>query len=251
MKKQFCTRILYYMACITIVLAASACSAPVNSQAEMNKEFSLSLGQKVFISGENLEITFREVVEDSRCPRGVTCVWAGRVTCAVELTQAGVSNQVELTATGLEDDYSRMRYEDYSFAFRVTPYPRAGEEISADTYRLHMIITQVTEPTEIIGFIIAEPSAFEGRGVTITGYYRGWDLLHEANITPPVTRSDWVIKDMTGALYVNANSEAKVPEGLNPASLPDTDILLMVTGTVRVTPGGQPYIEATGIERIR
>ena len=67
---------------------------------------------------------------------------------------------------------------------------------------------------------------------------------------PPITRSDWVIKDSTGAIYINANSEADVPEGLHPSSLQDTNITLEVKGIVRVTKLGQPYIEATIIKRV-
>ena len=92
--------------------------------------------------------------------------------------------------------------------------------------------------------------AFEGQDITVVGYYRGWDLLREANSSPPVTRSDWVIKDLTGAIYVSAHSEADVPEGLNPGSLHDMSIILEVKGVVRVNKGGQPYIEATSIGRL-
>ena len=106
------------------------------------------------------------------------------------------------------------------------------------------------ELTNIIGSVLAEPFAFEGRDITVVGYYRGWDLLQEANTGPPVTRSDWVIKDLTGAIYISANSEAKVPEGLRPDSLQDTGIILKVKGIVRVTEEGQAYIEAKSIERV-
>jgi len=155
-----------------------------------------------------------------------------------------------LTEPGLTDEYTRERYEGYELAFYVTPYPEAGEKIPTDEYRLHLIISKLPEPTKVIGSIIAEPFAFEGQDITIVGYYRGWDLLQEANISPPVTRSDWVIKDSTGAIYVSAGSEATVPEGLSPNSLPDTSIILDVKGIVRVTEEGQAYIEAKSIERV-
>jgi hypothetical protein len=210
----------------------------------------LSIGQHAFIAGENLEVTFKEVIEDGRCPGGVTCIWAGRVTCVVELTHTGISYRMVLTEPGLTDEYSKERYEGYELAFHVTPYPEAGREIPKDMYRLHLIISKLPEPTKIIGSIIAEPFVFEGQDITIIGYYQGWDLLHEANTSPPVTRSDWVIKDSTGAIYISAHSEAKVPERLRPDSLQDTGIILQVKGIVRVTKEGQPYIEAESIERV-
>ena len=244
-------RSLYLTAFLAIVLTASGCGGgPSDVQAGLNKEFSLSMGQRALIVGENLEISFEEVVEDSRCPRDVVCIWAGRVTCMVALEHAGSSYRMALTELGLADGYSKERYEGYELAFHVTPYPEAGKKISTDAYRLHLIVSKLPELTKTLGPVIAAPFSFEGQDITVVGYYRGWDLLHEANTPPPVTRSDWVIKDSTGAIYVSADSEAKVPEGLHPGSLQDTGVILEVKGVVRVTEGGQPYIEATSIQRI-
>jgi hypothetical protein len=112
------------------------------------------------------------------------------------------------------------------------------------------MINRLSEPTQIVGSIIAEPFAFEGKNITAIGYYRGWDLLHEADVAPPVTRSDWVIKDSTSAIHISANSEAKVPDRLSPDSLQDTAVILKVIGIIRVTEDGQAYAEAKSIERL-
>jgi len=103
--------------------------------------------------------------------------------------------------------------------------------------------------TDIIASIIATPYSFEGEQMTVVGYYRGWDILDEAKTGPPVTRSDWVIKDASGAIYVSALLEAK-PSGLDPSSHNDVDTVLKLTGIVRVTAKGQPYLEAKSIERL-
>jgi len=235
---------------LAMALAVSSCSELGRSRGRLNEEFSLSLGERAFIEEENLEVKFVEVVEDSRCPRGVTCIWAGRVAVIVELTHAGPSDRLTLTEPGLTDEYPKEGYEGYELAFHVTPYPQPNEKIPTSAYRLHIVISKLPELTEIVVSIIADPLTFEGREITVVGYYRGWDLLHEANTGPPVTRSDWVIKDLTGAIYISAESEAVVPEELHPNLLQDTGIVLRVRGTVRVTNEGQPYIEAKGIERV-
>ena len=98
-------RRLHLVAFLAIVFAASGCGAgPRDVQACLNEEFSLSMGQRALIEGENLGIRFEEVTEDSRCPRGVTCIWAGRVTCMVEITQSGSSYRMALTEPGLSDE---------------------------------------------------------------------------------------------------------------------------------------------------
>jgi hypothetical protein len=244
-------RSLYLVAFLAIVLTVSACGGgPGSTQARLTEESSLSKGQRASIVGGDLEIRFQKVMEDSRCPSGVTCVWAGRVTCMVELKSAGSSYHMALTEPGLTSEYSKETYEGYELAFHVTPYPEAGEKIPTDAYRLHLIVSRLPQLTETLGSVIAEPLSFKGQDITVVGYYRGWDLLHETNTAPPVSRSDWVIKDLTGAIYVSANSEAEVPEGLNPSSLENISAILRVKGGVRVTEAGQPYIEATSIEQI-
>jgi hypothetical protein len=97
----------------------------------------------------------------------------------------------------------------------------------------------------------------EGKEVTIIGYYRGWDLLREVNLPPPVTRSDWVIADKSGAIYVEArNVEIKGREKmggqlLNPNQKESTTHILRVIGIVRLTVKKQPYIEPSIIELLK
>ncbi len=103
------------------------------------------------------------------------------------------------------------------------------------------------ELTDIVATVLANPHYYEGQQVTIVGYYRGWDLLDETGSSPPVTRSDWVIKDATGAIYVSAASKATMPP-LDPTSLEDVNTILKVVGTVNVSAAGQPYLEAESVE---
>jgi len=241
---------LCFLVFLCVVLTASSCSRSDDVHAVLNEELCLSIGQHASVTGEDLAVSFEEVTEDSRCPSDVTCVWAGRVSCVLELTHARSFDRITLTEPGLTSEYTREEYEEYELAFHVTPYPEASKKIANDAYRLHLIISKLPELTQLVGSIIAEPSTFEGENITVIGYYRGWDLLHEADMGPPVTRSDWVIKDSTGAIYVSANSEAKIPDGLSPDSSQDTGTILKVMGIVRVTEDGQAYIEAKSIERV-
>jgi hypothetical protein len=98
-----------------------------------------------------------------------------------------------------------------------------------------------TDFTNLIKDIIASPQSFAGKKVTLIGYYRGWDLLAEAQGPSPVTRSDWVIRDLCAAIYVLAREGVGL--GLNPGSKADTNRVIQVSGTVRLTTSGQAYIE--------
>lgn len=108
--------------------------------------------------------------------------------------------------------------------------------------------------THTVGSILTE-DGWEGRDVTIVGYYRGWDLLRESGQAPPVTRSDWVITDDSGAIYVQMNAVeiegTEELEVLNPHAKEATSHVVRVTGVVRITPQGQRYVEPTRIELVK
>ena len=89
-----------------------------------------------------------------------------------------------------------------------------------------------------IGDIRAAPTAYEGKVVTIEGKYQGWKGGFGS---PPVTRSDWLVQDATGWLYVTGK-----PAGLDP--LGDVGRPIKVTGLVRITKDGEPYLYAQDIE---
>jgi hypothetical protein len=107
---------------------------------KLGKEFSLTPGQSAAIDGENMQVKFVQVLEDSRCPRGARCVWAGQVRCALEMVQGNVTQQVVLTQPGLTDEYVEETYGGYRFAFKVEPYPEANKAIADDQYRLRLTI---------------------------------------------------------------------------------------------------------------
>ncbi len=105
--------------------------------------------------------------------------------------------------------------------------------------------------TAMIGSILANPADFADQEVTIVGYYRGWDLLKEVSTGPPVTRSDWVIADSSGAIYVEARNHFDQALGLDPSSGDDTTKILHLVGIVRISNRGQAYIEPKKVELVR
>ena len=89
-----------------------------------------------------------------------------------------------------------------------------------------------------IGDIKENPAAYEGKVVNVEGKYQGWDSGFG---NPPVTRSDWVLQDATGWLYVTGK-----PSGLDP--LGDIGHPIKVEGVVKITGDGELYLYAQEIE---
>jgi len=53
------------------------------------------IGQTVEMAG--IKLTPLEVIEDSRCPANVQCVWAGRLRLNARLDSGGKASELELT----------------------------------------------------------------------------------------------------------------------------------------------------------
>jgi len=83
-----------------------------------------------------------------------------------------------------------------------------------------------------------DPAAYAGRTVLVSGSFKGWKGACLS--TPPVSRSDWMLEDGTGCIYVHAplpaGSDALKPQGE----------AVSLRAVVRQDRRGAPYLE--GVE---
>lgn len=139
MLKRLCVLFL-----VSVVIASlSGCNSTI--KASLDTEFTLSIGQSAIISNESIEIEFADITGDSRCPSDVTCIWAGEVSCEVNISQSGEQNRIILTQPGLTDTSSEYIYQGYAIDFKVSPYPESGTTIEKGDYRLTLIISKLTD----------------------------------------------------------------------------------------------------------
>jgi hypothetical protein len=98
-------------------------------------EVVLAPGVPVRLTGTNLELTFVAVVEDSRCPTDVVCVWEGNAVVEVALEVSdGAESVVQLNSTLEPRSFERA-------GVRVTfvelqPHPHTDGTPPAEDYRL-------------------------------------------------------------------------------------------------------------------
>jgi len=127
-----------------LVIGQTACSIkPADIAAETGKIIILEPGQKAVFADEQFELRFVEVVNDSRCPKGVQCIWAGEVSSLVELGIQGQQKSLVLTQSG--SDQAENKVLDYNITFDVQPYPEASKTIRNKDYRLRVMVTKVPE----------------------------------------------------------------------------------------------------------
>jgi hypothetical protein len=97
-----------------------------DAEARSSSEVTVGVGQTKTFSPTKIRIKLVEVIEDSRCPEGVECIWAGNAKLKVVLSKNGKRvRTVEINTNGGNES---VVYEGYKIAVtRLTPKPVANE----------------------------------------------------------------------------------------------------------------------------
>lgn len=131
------------------VALAVACTPgqarPDNATAQLGHEFVLAGGQDAMVDGAGLRLKFDRVLDDSRCPKRVSCVWTGAARIAVVVTPDGQQ------PTTLEFDTNpapgQTHLTDtvggYTVELRsLDPYPETPGTIALPDYRATMQVAR-------------------------------------------------------------------------------------------------------------
>ena len=70
--------------------------APRGTTLAAASELRLELGQTIAVDDGALEITFSEVISDSRCPKGETCFWEGDAVIRLAARSGADAGAIEL-----------------------------------------------------------------------------------------------------------------------------------------------------------
>lgn len=93
---------------------------------ETGKAFSLKTGESAQTRDGSLRVGFDDVTADSRCPKGVQCVWAGDATVRVWLQHgSGPRETRELHTSPSAAQSARVLDHDLALV-RLDPYPVNG-----------------------------------------------------------------------------------------------------------------------------
>jgi hypothetical protein len=131
----------FLMISLLLPLGFWSCAATGDITASLGQEFTLPVGQKAVIEGEDLSIKFVEVIGDSRCAAGVECVWAGEAQCRLRFTYVGSLADMVIVQPG-GDVESTDYFIMYKVKFKLEPYPQEGQQIAASDYKLLMTVTK-------------------------------------------------------------------------------------------------------------
>jgi hypothetical protein len=116
--------------------------SPGGIKASLGQEFKLPVGQTAAITGEDLKLKFDGVTADSRCPKGVQCIWAGEAKVQLSITNNNSTSQVIYTLPGGAKAVGQDFFNLYKANFELEPYPEANKQIAATDYQLIMTISK-------------------------------------------------------------------------------------------------------------
>jgi hypothetical protein len=110
-------------------------------EAELNQEFDIRVGASVWIENEGLKVSFSHVAEDSRCPEGVACVWAGNGKIVLKLSKRGrIPGKINLN-TMLEPKQASYRGYDIKLV-KLEPYPKKDLRMKKNAYVATLIVSR-------------------------------------------------------------------------------------------------------------
>ncbi|HSR53973.1 MAG TPA: hypothetical protein VLV83_24355 [Acidobacteriota bacterium] len=129
------------VACQGAAGTESAQMDPTVLKAELGKEFQLPIHRVVAIVDEDLSLTFEEVLEDSRCPEGVDCVWAGQAVIRLMAEEGGEARSLQLKLRAGSPETAGTRVGAYLLQFiQLAPYPQADQKIPPTDYLATLLV---------------------------------------------------------------------------------------------------------------
>lgn len=125
---------------VLVCLAGSCASAPGQSPLPAEHRLELAPGGGEHIPGSDLRVVFVAVTEDSRCPVGVNCVWAGDAAVAIRIESRGADSSTYTLHTN-EQFAREVSHGDWRIRLdSLVPQPTADGPPRREDYRLTLVI---------------------------------------------------------------------------------------------------------------
>lgn len=118
-----------------LALLSVRCSTdPVGPK--LGEEFDLKFGEQVVVQNQGLFIKFKAVDDDSRCPEGAMCIWAGNAKVVLQVSQEDIALNTYL-------DPKLASYSKYTIRLvMLNPPPRLNGPIDPKEYVARLLVTK-------------------------------------------------------------------------------------------------------------
>lgn len=93
----------------------------------------------------NRSLRFKNVISDSRCPKDVTCIWAGEAIITVEVYEDGKCIEEKVISVASSNIPLKFSAKDIIYSIsnlNLTPLPSVKKEKLPEDYKLHMNVRE-------------------------------------------------------------------------------------------------------------
>ena len=131
-----------YVFTLTSVVLTYACLASSTAQPTgVGDTVRLRIGESFVVTEEDVTIHFDAVIEDSRCPTGVTCVWEGDGVVKLTASKNGQNVSLELHT------HPNFAGEGSAHGCRIrlvglTPHPAADQPVDSRDYVATIVVSK-------------------------------------------------------------------------------------------------------------
>jgi hypothetical protein len=116
------------------------------AEVQLGVEFSLKRGQRGAVEGEPFAVKFASVANDSRCPTGAQCVWAGNAEVLIEADANGSSATLKLHTHGGTQYPKEAEHQQYRVELIVLrPHPSLEPQSPAPEILVTLVIRKARE----------------------------------------------------------------------------------------------------------
>ena len=128
------------LAALGVAILLAGCNSTAGPQ--LGDQFTLRYGQSASITELDLWVRFIDVVDDSRCPSDVECVWSGDGAVLLEVAPLNGDSKEDVVHTSLEPHQIPLGRAELRLV-RLDPYPVTTRPIAPHDY----VVTLVTRLT--------------------------------------------------------------------------------------------------------
>ena len=110
---------------------------------KLHEKFKVHLNEQSILSSKELRIKFVSVKEDSRCPQGVDCLWAGNGKIEIKVIDKNEDSAILELNTELEP--KSVSYKRFHIALiSLEPYPKAEQNIKEEDYSAILAVSEAS-----------------------------------------------------------------------------------------------------------
>jgi hypothetical protein len=133
-------------ASVSLACAGSGAAVGANTPATtkvvaVHQDYDLSPGQTAVVDGGALTVSFEKVSEDSRCPTGVQCIWAGNGAVVLAPSTPSTGRYTVTLNTTLTPHAVKVGPYEVSLV-GLSPNPQQGSTIPPASYVTTLHVTR-------------------------------------------------------------------------------------------------------------